>query len=161
MWKYNETDNLIGDSLYHSADELYHYGVLGMKWRYHKAKQNGTNYQYKSFGQRKYEKKVAKLKSKGKMNKLNKAKDKLAMYKERDRARADYAKKTSVGNQLVRSSLGIIGGYKNLRAAGYGRVSSALIGNTLGTPIAKILENKAAKDRLSGKTNTKKKMKKS
>lgn len=32
MWKYNETNNLPGDSIYHSADELYHYGVLGMRW---------------------------------------------------------------------------------------------------------------------------------
>ena len=32
MWKYNETNNLPGNSLYHSADELYHYGVLGMRW---------------------------------------------------------------------------------------------------------------------------------
>ena len=38
MWKYNETNNLPGNSLYHSADELYHYGVLGMKWRHHKAR---------------------------------------------------------------------------------------------------------------------------
>lgn len=36
MWKYNETNNLPGDSLYHSADELYHYGVLGMRWRHRK-----------------------------------------------------------------------------------------------------------------------------
>jgi len=38
MWIYNETKNLPGDSLYHSADELYHYGVLGMKWKHHKAR---------------------------------------------------------------------------------------------------------------------------
>lgn len=37
MWKYKQTDNLPGDSLYHSADELYHYGVLGMRWRHKKA----------------------------------------------------------------------------------------------------------------------------
>lgn len=36
MWKYNQTDNLPGDSLYHSADELYHYGVLGMRWKHRK-----------------------------------------------------------------------------------------------------------------------------
>lgn len=40
MWKYNETDNLPGDSIYHSADELYHYGVLGMKWHQRKAREN-------------------------------------------------------------------------------------------------------------------------
>ena len=38
MWKYNETSNLPGNSLYHSADELYHYGVLGMRWGHHKIK---------------------------------------------------------------------------------------------------------------------------
>lgn len=36
MWKYNETDNLPGNSLYHSTDELYHYGVLGMRWGHRK-----------------------------------------------------------------------------------------------------------------------------
>ena len=38
MWKYNETSNLPGDSMYHSADELYHYGILGMKWGRHKVR---------------------------------------------------------------------------------------------------------------------------
>ena len=40
MWKYNETNNLPGNSLYHSADELYHYGVLGMRWGHHKSLNN-------------------------------------------------------------------------------------------------------------------------
>ena len=38
MWKFNETNNLPGKSLYHSSDELYHYGIPGMKWRHHKAR---------------------------------------------------------------------------------------------------------------------------
>ena len=36
MWKYNETSNLPGNSLYHGVDELYHYGVLGMRWHHKK-----------------------------------------------------------------------------------------------------------------------------
>jgi hypothetical protein len=43
MWKYNETDNLPGNSLYHSADELYHYGILGMRWRHRKSQINKIN----------------------------------------------------------------------------------------------------------------------
>ena len=39
MWKYNQTDNLPGDSLYYSANELYHYGILGMRWGHHNRSQ--------------------------------------------------------------------------------------------------------------------------
>lgn len=43
MWKYNETDNLPGKSLYHSVDELYHYGILGMHWGHRKAQMSKIN----------------------------------------------------------------------------------------------------------------------
>ena len=52
MWKYNETSNLPGNSLYHSADELYHYGVLGMKWRHRKAQWQTINDAKKAYKQR-------------------------------------------------------------------------------------------------------------
>ena len=52
MWKYNETYNLPGNSLYHSADELYHYGVLGMKWRHKKAQWQTINDAKKAYKQR-------------------------------------------------------------------------------------------------------------
>ena len=49
MWKYNETDNLPGDSIYHSADELYHYGILGMRWGHRKSKINTMNKELKRY----------------------------------------------------------------------------------------------------------------
>ena len=52
MWKYNETYNLPGNSLYHSADELYHYGVLGMKWRHKKAQWQTVRDAKKAYKQR-------------------------------------------------------------------------------------------------------------
>lgn len=52
MWKFNETDNLPGNSIYHSADELYHYGVLGMKWRHKKAQWQTVRDAKKAYKQR-------------------------------------------------------------------------------------------------------------
>ena len=49
MWKYNETSNLPGDSIYHSADELYHYGILGMRWGHRKSKINTMNKELKRY----------------------------------------------------------------------------------------------------------------
>lgn len=43
MWRYNKTENLPGTSLYHSADELYHYGILGMHWGHRKAQMSKIN----------------------------------------------------------------------------------------------------------------------
>lgn len=38
-------------------NELYHYGVLGMKWGRRKARKSGGSYKYKSHTTKKYEKK--------------------------------------------------------------------------------------------------------
>lgn len=43
MWEYNYTPD---------EDELYHYGVLGMKWGMRKAHTKGIEYAYKSHGQK-------------------------------------------------------------------------------------------------------------
>lgn len=144
---------------YKHADELYHYGVLGMKWGMRRAAKKGIAYSYKSHGQKKYEKKLNKLQSKpstksGKA-KIEKAKSKLDMYKARDLNRVDYAKKTNVGKALVKQVLlGPVGsgGYSRLRSAGYGKVVSTL---GSGLPItSKLLENNAAKNRVKGKKKT-------
>lgn len=162
MWKYRETNEL-----YHGEDELYHYGVLGMRWRYRKAQMNGDKYVYQSHGQKKWAKKVAQLKGKGNSKKLVKAQNKLAMYKERDNARIKYTNKSdfsgNVGKAIVKNSL--LGGfgsgaYSRLRSSGMGRVGSTLLS---GMPItSKIIENHSAKQRAmaKGQIKTYKKTKK-
>ena len=127
MWKYQNTD------------ELYHYGVLGMKWGQHKY---GDKYVYKSLGQRYQEHKLKAFTNK--MNKhsiksvkkedkyykkthdadnkrLEKIKSRVKQIKQRDKNRQDYVKTTSVGKQIVRDILlGPIfaGSYARYRAAG-------------------------------------------
>ena len=64
-------------------NELYHYGVLGMKWGVHRARKKGNTYTYKSYTTKKYEKKA------------NKAKDsvKSAKFKQRAKRSAELDRK--------------------------------------------------------------------
>lgn len=140
MWKYTY------------SDELCHYGVLGMKWGMHRAAEKGQTYTYKSYGQKKWEKKLNKAKAKGDSAKIAKANNKYTTYKKRDKRRQSYAEKTSVGKQVVKGLLlGPIftGGYSRMRDAGYGRLSSfainGLLSPMLSVPISKLVENNAAK----------------
>ena len=82
-------------------NELKHYGVLGMKWGIHRAEKRGENYTYKSHGQKKYEKKIAK-EAKSDKGIREKTKNKLEMFKERDAGREAFARKTKVGYAVAR-----------------------------------------------------------
>lgn len=140
--------------------ELYHYGVLGMKWGIRKARNQGSTYTYKSHGQRKWEKKLNKATSNGSdSKKIDKATRKLSMYKERDKSRQSYVESTTAGKTVVRQLLlGPFGSgaYSRMRAAGYGRLSSGVV-SYFATPVepilTKILENSSARDRLNNVDN--------
>ena len=162
-------------------NELYHYGVLGMKWGIRRAYEQGKKYEYKSHGQKKYEKKYNSLNQKikdnkdsydkkqllRKRNKLDKIKNKLETYKARDKNRVDYAKTANLGKSILKTVLfGVIGtgNYNRLRSAGQNRIVSALGGSLLGTFIApvgiglsKAVENTAGRSRAQGEGKYKKK----
>lgn len=119
------------------CNELYHYGVLGMKWGIRKARKNGTTYTYKSHGQKKWEKKLAKAQQKGKDT--SKAERKLAAYKTRDSRRQSYVSSRSTGRLLATKLVLNLDGadaYRRARASGasVGKsyINYLLSGNTRG-----------------------------
>ncbi len=172
MWEWKNEDQ--------AYDELYHYGVLGMKWGIRRAYNKGEKYEYKSYGQKKFQKKYDKLRQKIKdnkdnysdkslsrmKNKMTKTKNTLEMYKARDKSRVDYAKTANIGKSILKTVLmGPVGhgSYNRLRSAGQGRVVSAVGGvlTNFATPVmvgvSKGAENASAYMRAKGEGKIKEK----
>ena len=119
MWKYNETDNLPGKSLYHSTDELYHYGVPGMRWRYRKSRLQEYNNNLVRLRRNKANQNITKLKNKGVSNKrIEKAKIKADKI---NRSKYGQTRGQILAKGLVRNiGANVLGGtaYKIAKEAG-------------------------------------------
>ena len=135
-------------------DQLKHYGVIGMEWGIRRAKKNNTSYVYRSYGQKRYEKKLAAAKTKNADKKtISKYESKLNTFKSRDEARQRYAERTSAGKIFVKKLIfNNEGSYNRMRSAGYGRVVSFLEANALpvgiNVAVSKHLENKRARKKV-------------
>ena len=85
--------------------ELYHYGVLGMKWGVRRASKKGTTYAYKSHATKVYGKKAVKAEKKGNTDRAAKYRKYEKRSAKLDRQMQDYATKTKVGKAIVQSLL--------------------------------------------------------
>ena len=124
MWKYSETNNLPGNSLYHSADELYHYGVLGMRWHNRKAKLQAYNNALVKQRRAQASANVTKLRnSKASSNKINKAKLKADKI---NRSKYGQTRGQILAKGLIRSlGANIIGGTAYKTAVNLGSKKAA------------------------------------
>ena len=85
--------------------ELYHYGVLGMKWGVRRARKKGTTYTYKSHATKVYEKKADKARKKGNDVKANKYDNFSKRSAHLDREMQNMAERTSVGKAVAQNLL--------------------------------------------------------
>jgi hypothetical protein len=150
---------------YERPDELYHYGVLGMKWgmrrfqrpdgtltaagKRHEAKTGEHGFVYKSHSTKKYARKLAKAEKKGKAEKAEKFENRLKRSKELDKREQDYAKSVSVGGNIAARLLspgGRLGGKAytmNMAVNGSKRTTGSKVGSYVlsrigGRPLAMI-----------------------
>lgn len=136
-------------------DELYHYGVLGMKWGIHRSRKNAEK-------AKKYDKKAKQLEKEGKdekssikmRNKANKARERSKYLESKHTSRTDKktynrVRNTSVGKLAVQSLLlGTYGSlkYNQARANNSGRAEAFVDGfasgvvNNLSFGIASVAE---------------------
>lgn len=133
MWKYNQTYNLHGDSLYHSADELYHYGVLGMRWHNRRIRRQQYNNDLVKSRREKATQHVLDLKNKNaNIDKINKAKIKADKIK---RSKYGQTRGQILGKGIIRQlGSSLIGGtaYKMASHAGADKTANVIAALTSG-----------------------------
>lgn len=166
---------------YVRSDELYHYGVLGMKWgmrrfqrpdgtltsagKRHLAKTGENGFVYKSHSTKKYAKKLARAEAKGKTEKADKMRGRLKRSQELDKREQDYAKSVSVGGNIAARLLTLrVGGKPYMmnmavngphRTAG-SKIGSAILANIGGRPLAMIRKaNYLRQDERASRYNSK------
>lgn len=100
-----------------SEYELYHYGVLGMKWGVRRARKNGAEYKYTSHGTKTYAKKAAKYRKKGDAEKAKRYEEYHKKSTELDDKMLDYAKSVRTGKDYVKNMLVNSRGYRVTKLA--------------------------------------------
>lgn len=129
MWEYNHTP---------SPDELYHYGIVGMKWGKRRAAARGQSYSYTSHTTNKYNKKVAKLSKKKKLSKAQQ--EDLTNYKNRAKRSAQHDKnmqkladKTTAGST---AGAILLAGGQNTKGYMQRRAAGMTVGRSVGGTVA-------------------------